>query len=73
MVNYSAQVYNSTYKSLLDIRCVLSICMKLGSEILIVKLASSSIGERIFRDFRSEIYIASEEKTSADEKNGRLL
>ena len=29
---------------------------------LIVKLASSSVGERIFRDLRSETYIPSEEK-----------
>ena len=40
---------------------------------LIVKLASSSVGERIFRDLRSEIYIPSEEKTSADKEKGRLI
>ena len=40
---------------------------------LIIKLASSCIGERIFRDLRSEIYIPSEEKTSADGENGRLI
>ena len=40
---------------------------------LIIKLASSSVGERIFRDLRSEIYIPSEEKVSADDgENGRL-
>ena len=38
---------------------------KLSDAELIVKLASSSVGERIFRDLRSEIYIPSEEKTSA--------
>ena len=40
---------------------------------LIVKLASSSVGERIFRDLRSEIYIPSEEKTFADKEKGRLI
>ena len=40
---------------------------------LIVKLASSSVGERIFRDLRSEIYIPSEEKTSANKEKGRLI
>ena len=35
---------------------------KLSDAELIVKLASSSVGERIFRDLRSEIYILSEEK-----------
>ena len=34
---------------------------KLSDAELIVKLASSSVGERIFRDLRSEIYISSEE------------
>ena len=33
---------------------------------LIIKLANSSVEERIFRDAKSEIYILSEEKTSAD-------
>ena len=46
---------------------------KLSDAELIVKLASSSVGERIFRDLRSEIYIPSEEKTSTDWENGRLL
>ena len=46
---------------------------KLSDAELIVKLASSSVGERIFRDLRSEIYIPSEEKTSADRENGRLI
>ena len=47
---------------------------KLSDAELIVKLASSSVGERIFRDLRSEIYISSEEKTSADNrKNGTLI
>ena len=46
---------------------------KLSDAELIVKLASSSVGERIVRDLRSEIYIPSEEKTSADRENGRLL
>ena len=40
---------------------------------LIVKLASSSVGERILRDLRSEIYISSEEKTSANKEKGRLI
>ena len=35
---------------------------KLSDAELIVKLPSSSVGERIFRDLRSEIYILSEEK-----------
>ena len=39
---------------------------------LIVKLAINSVGERILRYLRSEIYIPSEEKTSAAE-NGRLI
>ena len=47
---------------------------KLSDAELIVKLASSSVGERIFRDLRSEIYISSEMKASADNrKNGRLI
>ena len=46
---------------------------KLSNAELIVKLASSSAGERIFRDSRSEIYIPFEEKTFADGKNGRLI
>ena len=32
---------------------------KLSDAELIIKLASSSVGERIFRDLRSEIYILS--------------
>ena len=44
---------------------------KLSNADLIIKLASSSVGERIFRDLRSEIYIPSEEKTSAND--GRLI
>ena len=46
---------------------------KLSDAELIVKLASSSVGERIFRDLRSEIYIPSEEKTCANRENGRLI
>ena len=46
---------------------------KLSDPELIVKLASSSVGKHIFRDLRSEIYISSEEKTSADGENGRLI
>ena len=46
---------------------------RLSDAELIVKLASSSVGERIFRDLRSEIYIPSEEKTSPDREKGRLL
>ena len=40
---------------------------------LIIKLASSSVGESILRDLRSEIYIPSEEITSADGEKGRLI
>ena len=40
---------------------------------LIIKLASNIVLERIFRDLRSGISISSEEKTSADGKNGRLI
>ena len=40
---------------------------------LIIKSASSSVGERIFCDLGSEIYIPSEEKTSADKENGRFI
>ena len=46
---------------------------KLSDAELIVKLASSGVAERISRDLRSEICIPSEEKTSADEENGRLI
>ena len=46
---------------------------KLSDAELIIKLASSSVGEHIFRDLRSEINIPSEEKTSADVESGRLL
>ena len=47
---------------------------------LIIKLVSvrhvasvASVGERIFRDLRSETNIPSEGKTSANGENGRLL
>ena len=42
---------------------------------LIIKLVSGSVEERNFRDLRSEIYLTSEEKTSAisDGKNGQLI
>ena len=47
---------------------------KLSDAELIIKFASSSVGERIFRELRSEIDIPSdEEKTSADGENGRLI
>ena len=46
---------------------------KLSDAELIIILASGSVGERIFRDLRSEIYIPSEEETSADRENGRLI
>ena len=46
---------------------------KLSDAELIGKLASSSVGDRIFRDLRSEIYILPEEKTSVDRENGRLI
>ena len=36
-------------------------------------MASSSEGKRKFRDLTSEIYIPSEQKTSADGENGRLI
>ena len=39
---------------------------------LIIKFASS-VGKRIFRDLRSKIYVPTEEKTSADGENGRLI
>ena len=42
---------------------------KLSDAELIIILASGSVGERIFRDLRSEIYIPSEEETSADREN----
>ena len=45
---------------------------KLSDAKLIIKLASSRVGERISRYLRSEIYILSEDKTSADGENGRL-
>ena len=40
---------------------------------LIIKLVSSSVGERIFRDLKSESNIPSEEKTSADGENGNCF
>ena len=42
---------------------------------LIIKLGISSVGECIFRNLRSEIYIPSEEKTSAvsDGENRRFV
>ena len=46
---------------------------KLSDAELIIKLASSSVGEHIFRDLRSETYIPSEEKRSVDRENGRLF
>ena len=46
---------------------------KLSGAELVVKLVSSNVGERIFSDLRSEIYIPSEEKTPADRENGRLI
>ena len=46
---------------------------KLSDVELIIKLTSSNIGERIFRDLRSETYVSSEEKTSGDGENGRLI
>ena len=46
---------------------------KLSDAELIVKLASSGVGERISRHLQSEIYIPSEEKTSADREDGRLI
>ena len=46
---------------------------KLSDSELIVKLASSSVGGRIFRDLRSEMFISSEEKTCANRENGRLI
>ena len=46
---------------------------KLSDAELIIKLASSSVRECIFRDLRSEIYIRFEEKTYADGENGRLI
>ena len=45
---------------------------KLPDAKLIIKFASSNVGERIFRDLKSEIYISSEEEISADRENGRL-
>ena len=44
---------------------------KLSDTELIIKLASSSIRERIFRELRSETYIPSKEKTSANGQKGR--
>ena len=46
---------------------------KLSDAGLIIKLASSSVEELIFRDWRTEIYIPFEEKTSASGKNRILI
>ena len=54
-------------------RNLVDMAKKLSDVELIIKFASSSVGERIFRDLRSKIYIPSEEKTSADGENGRLI
>ena len=46
---------------------------KMSDTELIIKLASSSVGERIFKDLRSKVQIPSEEKTSADREYGRPI
>ena len=46
---------------------------KLSDGELIIKFASSSAEERIFRDLRSKIYISSEDETSPDGENGWLI
>ena len=46
---------------------------KLSDAEWIIKLVSSSVEELIFRDWRSEIYIPFEEKTSASGKNRILI
>ena len=53
--------------------CVVDRAKKLSDVELIIKLTSSNIGECIFRDLRSETYVSSEEKTSVDGENGRLI
>ena len=55
------------------VRSVVDRAKKLPSAKLIIKFASSSVGKRIFRDLRAEIYIPSEEKKSANGENGRLI
>ena len=45
---------------------------KLPNAKLIIKFASRSVAERIFRDLRSKICISSEEEISADRENERL-
>ena len=45
---------------------------RLSDTKLIVKLTSSSVGGRIFRDLRSEINIPSEEKISADGQKWKI-
>ena len=54
------QYYHEQVTSVVDINRA----KKLSNAELIIKLASSSVGEPIFRDLRSEICIPSEEKTS---------
>ena len=46
---------------------------KLLDDKLIIKLASNSVWERIFKELRSEIYIPSNKKTSVDGENGRSI
>ena len=55
------------------VRSVVDRAKKLSDVELIIKFASSSVGKRIFRDLRAEIYIPSEEKKSANGENGRLI
>ena len=67
MKPYSLQYYHEQVISVIDR------AKKLSDAELIIKLASGSAGERIFRDLRFEIYIPSEEKVSADRENGKLI
>ena len=55
------------------VRSVVDRAKKLPDVKLIIKFASSSVGKRIFRDLRAEIYIPSEEKKSTNGENGRLI
>ena len=40
---------------------------------VVIKFASSGAGKRTFRDLRSEMYVSSEDETSIDGQNGRLI
>ena len=57
--------YNIIMNKYLSVQQLVDRAKNLSDAELIIKLVSVSAGERISRDSRSEIYIPSEDKTSA--------